>query len=215
MAMAVTKKKSGSAFGIGISHYRARSAGPTRLRGHRARLPVIARPPFVFDDRTTVLLNPSLVEPWDVRALFFQDPPRAVVNLSYTVDRAFWGFSSTGFHLTNHPPRHRRRPLLRLVHPVRRRRLRPKGRGRGQGRVEWARSLRRRRSGCTPDGRNGCVRVGAVGAAVRSGSWPRSFTRVARSWRRARPRGSWRRRSGRWRSGRAARPRGCPSSSSL
>jgi protein O-mannosyl-transferase len=57
--------------------------------------------PFVFDDRTTVLLNPSLVNPWDLRAVLFHDPPRTVVNLSYAVDRALWGFSSFGYHLTN------------------------------------------------------------------------------------------------------------------
>jgi hypothetical protein len=56
--------------------------------------------PFVFDDRTTVLLNPALVDRWDGRALF-HDVPRAVVNLSYAVDRAFWGFSSFGYHVTN------------------------------------------------------------------------------------------------------------------
>jgi hypothetical protein len=57
--------------------------------------------PFVFDDRTTILLNPSLVDLRDVRALLLHDPPRAVANLSYAVDRAFWGFSSFGFHVTN------------------------------------------------------------------------------------------------------------------
>lgn len=56
--------------------------------------------PFVFDDRPGVLLNPSLAEPRDVLALF-HDAPRAVVNLSYAVDRAFWGFSAFGFHVTN------------------------------------------------------------------------------------------------------------------
>src|SRR5436190_5423002 len=57
--------------------------------------------PFVFDDVTTVLLNPSLVDLRDVRAILFHDPPRAVVNVSYALDRVSWGFSSFGFHLTN------------------------------------------------------------------------------------------------------------------
>lgn len=57
--------------------------------------------PFVFDDLTTVLLNPSLVELRDVRAILFHDPARAAVNMSYALDRVFWGFSSFGYHLTN------------------------------------------------------------------------------------------------------------------
>jgi protein O-mannosyl-transferase len=57
--------------------------------------------PFVFDDRTTVLLNPSLVDRWDFRALLLYDLPRTVANVSYGVDRAFWGFSAFGFHVTN------------------------------------------------------------------------------------------------------------------
>lgn len=57
--------------------------------------------PFVFDDLTTVLLNPSLVDTRDVRALLLHDPPRALVNVSYAVDHVSWGFSSFGYHLTN------------------------------------------------------------------------------------------------------------------
>jgi len=57
--------------------------------------------PLVFDDRTTVLLNPSLVVPWDFRAALFHDPARAVVNLSFAVDRGFWGFSAFGYRLSN------------------------------------------------------------------------------------------------------------------
>jgi hypothetical protein len=51
--------------------------------------------PFVFDDLTTVLLNPALVQTWDWRAL------AGASTLSYAWDRALWGFSSFGFHLTN------------------------------------------------------------------------------------------------------------------
>jgi hypothetical protein len=57
--------------------------------------------PFVFEDRTTILLNPSLVQPWDFAAIFGRDLPSVAVMLTYTVDRAFWGFSSFGFHLSN------------------------------------------------------------------------------------------------------------------
>src|SRR4051812_7475265 len=57
--------------------------------------------PFVFDDRAAVLLNPALINPWDLRALLLQDPSRTAVNLSFGFDRALWGFSSFGFHLDN------------------------------------------------------------------------------------------------------------------
>src|SRR5947209_4331701 len=57
--------------------------------------------PFVFDDRANVLLNPSLADAWNLRAALFYNVARSVVNLSYAVDRAFWGFSSLGFHTTN------------------------------------------------------------------------------------------------------------------
>ena len=57
--------------------------------------------PFVFDDRETVLLNPSLIAAWDWRAATIQNLARPFVNLSYAFDRALWGFSSFGFHVTN------------------------------------------------------------------------------------------------------------------
>ncbi|HMC76426.1 MAG TPA: hypothetical protein VKH34_04810 [Vicinamibacterales bacterium] len=66
--------------------------------------------PFVFDDRITVLLNPALVQPWDWRALLgvwglpapgASDVVRAAGTVSFAVDRALWGFSSFGYHLTN------------------------------------------------------------------------------------------------------------------
>lgn len=57
--------------------------------------------PFVFDDRETVLLNPSLIAAWDWRAAAVHNLARPVVNLSYALDRALWGFTSFGFHVTN------------------------------------------------------------------------------------------------------------------
>jgi hypothetical protein len=57
--------------------------------------------PFVFDDRATVLLNPALIDAWSLRAALLLNPARSVVNLSYALDRAFWGFSSFGYHITN------------------------------------------------------------------------------------------------------------------
>lgn len=57
--------------------------------------------PFVFDDRITVVLNSSLADPPDLRAALLHNLARPVVNLSYALDRALWGFSSFGYHLTN------------------------------------------------------------------------------------------------------------------
>ena len=56
--------------------------------------------PFVFDDRATVLLNPALSAPWHFGAAV-QDLPHPAVSVTYAIDRALWGFSSFGFHLTN------------------------------------------------------------------------------------------------------------------
>lgn len=57
--------------------------------------------PFVFDDRDTVLLNPSLVDPRDFLAALLHNSARPAVNFSYAIDRALWGISSFGFHVTN------------------------------------------------------------------------------------------------------------------
>jgi protein O-mannosyl-transferase len=56
--------------------------------------------PFVFDDRATVLLNPAFETPWDFAAAL-RDVPYPAVSLTYAIDRAFWGFSSLGFHIGN------------------------------------------------------------------------------------------------------------------
>lgn len=52
----------------------------------------------MFDDRETVLLNPSLITAWDWRAALLFNLARPVVNLSYAIDRVTWGFSSFGYH---------------------------------------------------------------------------------------------------------------------
>jgi hypothetical protein len=57
--------------------------------------------PFVYDDRDTVLLNPSLVDLSNVRFILLYNLFRPAVNVSYAIDRAFWGFASFGFHVTN------------------------------------------------------------------------------------------------------------------
>ncbi len=57
--------------------------------------------PFVFDDVSTVLLNPTLAGPFNLPAVLLHNLARPVVNLSFAVDRAIWGLSSFGFHVTN------------------------------------------------------------------------------------------------------------------
>jgi len=57
--------------------------------------------PFVYDDHDTVVANPSLVELTNVRFLFLYSPFRPLVNLSYALDRALWGYRALGYHLTN------------------------------------------------------------------------------------------------------------------
>ena len=57
--------------------------------------------PFFFDDYNTVLLNPTLADPWNLRALVLRNIARPVVNVSYAADAWFWGLSALGFHVTN------------------------------------------------------------------------------------------------------------------
>jgi len=57
--------------------------------------------PFVYDDRDTVLLNPSLVDLHNLRFILLYNLFRPAVNISYALDRAVWGFTAFGFHVTN------------------------------------------------------------------------------------------------------------------
>src|SRR5262245_34696859 len=57
--------------------------------------------PFVYDDYDTVINNRSLVDPANVRFVLIYSPFRPVVNASYALDRALWGYRPFGFHLTN------------------------------------------------------------------------------------------------------------------
>ncbi len=56
---------------------------------------------FVYDDRMTVLGNPSIRDIASPRALLLYDVFRPVVNFSYAVDHAIWGLDPFGYHLTN------------------------------------------------------------------------------------------------------------------
>jgi cytochrome c-type biogenesis protein CcmH/NrfG len=79
----------------------------------RGRLPLVAAGlaaavylnaldnPFVYDDRVTVLDNPSLVDLRNWRFVLVYSLFRPLVNVSYAVDAALWGFRPLGFHLTN------------------------------------------------------------------------------------------------------------------
>jgi hypothetical protein len=57
--------------------------------------------PFVYDDYHTVIENASIRTVTNLRAIFWHDVTRPVVNFSYAVDRAFWGPATFGFHLTS------------------------------------------------------------------------------------------------------------------
>ena len=57
--------------------------------------------PFVYDDYHTVIENASIRSVTDLRAIFWHDVTRPIVNFSYAVDRALWGPAPFGFHLTS------------------------------------------------------------------------------------------------------------------
>src|SRR5262245_42491315 len=58
--------------------------------------------PFVYDDYHTVIENASIRNGvTNLRAIFWHDVTRPLVNLSYAVDRTLWGPAPFGFHLTS------------------------------------------------------------------------------------------------------------------
>jgi Tfp pilus assembly protein PilF len=57
--------------------------------------------PFVYDDRLTVVENPSIRQLGKIRGVLLHDLFRPVVNLSYAIDHAVWGLRPFGFHLTS------------------------------------------------------------------------------------------------------------------
>ncbi len=57
--------------------------------------------PFVYDDNDTILFNRSLVDLSNIRFILLYSLFRPVVNVSYAIDRALWGYTSFGFHVTN------------------------------------------------------------------------------------------------------------------
>jgi protein O-mannosyl-transferase len=59
------------------------------------------RNPFVYDDHHTVVENRSIEHLSDVRAIVLHDVTRPIVNFSYAIDRALWGATPIGFHVTN------------------------------------------------------------------------------------------------------------------
>src|SRR5215467_10675448 len=56
---------------------------------------------FVYDDYHTVIENESIRSLANLRAIFWHDVTRPIVNFSYAVDRALWGPAPFGFHLTS------------------------------------------------------------------------------------------------------------------
>jgi protein O-mannosyl-transferase len=59
------------------------------------------RNPFVYDDHHTVVENASIAHVTDIRAIVFGALTRPIVNGSYAIDRAMWGATPLGFHVTN------------------------------------------------------------------------------------------------------------------
>jgi protein O-mannosyl-transferase len=57
--------------------------------------------PFVYDDRTTVLLNPSIRSLADLRAVLLHNLTRPLVNLSYAIDWAISGARPIAYHATS------------------------------------------------------------------------------------------------------------------
>ena len=125
--------------------------------------------PFVYDDHDTVISNRSLIDPSNVRFVLVYSPFRPVVNASYAIDRAIWGYRPFGFHLTS--------VLLHalvsvLLYVLLLRALADSRERRGAvgrddpghvGGADWCRVVR----GSSPDDRGRCLHVGPVRAAVR------------------------------------------------
>ena len=57
--------------------------------------------PFVWDDRRTVVENASIRPPLDLRAVFYHDLFRPLVNLTYAANFAAGGLSVAGYHLAS------------------------------------------------------------------------------------------------------------------
>src|SRR5260370_23306756 len=57
--------------------------------------------PFVYDDRGTVVQNPSLTDLGNLHWILIYSPFRPLVNLSYALDHRFWGLDPFGYHLTS------------------------------------------------------------------------------------------------------------------
>jgi tetratricopeptide (TPR) repeat protein len=57
--------------------------------------------PFVYDDFFTVTGNPSITSASDPRWTLVYMPFRPVVNVSYAIDRAVWGYRPFGYHVTS------------------------------------------------------------------------------------------------------------------
>ena len=59
------------------------------------------RIPFVYDDRITVLDNPSIQHLGQIGAILHFTFFRPLANLSFAIDHALWGLDPVGYHLTN------------------------------------------------------------------------------------------------------------------
>jgi protein O-mannosyl-transferase len=78
-------------------HWRAAVAAGLVVAGYAGTLDH----PFLYDDRTTVLNNPSLRHLANLHAIVAHDPKRPVVNFSYALDYAISGGAPAAFHVTS------------------------------------------------------------------------------------------------------------------
>ena len=57
--------------------------------------------PFVYDDRISIIENPSIRGLSDLGGIIRHTPFRPLVNLSYALDYAVWHLEPFGYHLTS------------------------------------------------------------------------------------------------------------------
>jgi protein O-mannosyl-transferase len=57
--------------------------------------------PFVYDDFRTIVDNQALERFPDLRAVVLHDSTRPLASISFAIDRAVWGTSPFGFHVTS------------------------------------------------------------------------------------------------------------------
>lgn len=94
------RQAAGAMPGLGVGWAPVLLAGLAIGLGAAAHAGALANP-FVYDDRVTILDNPSISRLSDLGGVLRHTPFRPLVNLSYAIDYASWGLRPFGYHLTN------------------------------------------------------------------------------------------------------------------